>query len=74
MGVGAVPSAPFPWTLLLLNDCVAPLNAVPLKAISLLESRIVTVPPALKRCSLLQLPARLGLRFQPRCFQRTPSG
>ncbi len=46
IAVGAVPSDPFPVTRLLVKDCMAPLNAVPLKAISLLESRMIGDPPA----------------------------
>jgi hypothetical protein len=46
IGVGAVPSAAFPWILLLLKDCVVPLNAVPLRVISLLDSRMIGVPKA----------------------------
>src|SRR5262249_14491837 len=46
MGVGAVPSVPLPWMRLLVKDWVAPLIAVPFKVMSLLASRMVTVPPA----------------------------
>ena len=45
IGVGAVPAAPLPAILLLVKDCVAPLIAVVLKEISLLDSRMVVVPP-----------------------------
>src|SRR5262249_42177743 len=46
IGVGAVPAEVFPMILLLVKDCVAPLIPVPLKEMSLLDRRMVTVPPA----------------------------
>ena len=45
IGLGAVPAAPFPAILLLVKECVAPVIPVVLKAISLLDSRMVAVPP-----------------------------
>src|SRR5436189_5014276 len=46
MGVGAVPAAVLPEMRLLPKEDVAPVMAVPLKAMSVLEIRTVVVPPA----------------------------